>query len=71
MKTTIDIPDVELADALKFTGAKTKRDAVVTALADFNRRCRMAAVAANVLGTSDTLMTHEQLMKGRAKRRTP
>jgi Arc/MetJ family transcription regulator len=42
MKTTIDIPEDELADAIRFTRAKTKREAVVTALADFNRRRRMA-----------------------------
>ncbi len=42
MKTTIDIPEKELSDAIKFTGAKTKKEAVVTALADFNRRNRMA-----------------------------
>lgn len=38
MKTTIDIPENSLADAMRFTGAKTKRDAVVMAIEDFNRR---------------------------------
>lgn len=42
MKTTVDIPDDELRDAMRFTKAKTKREAVVTVLADFNRRRRMA-----------------------------
>ena len=42
MKTTIDIPEKELSDAIRFTRAKTKREAVVTAIADFNRRRRMA-----------------------------
>ena len=32
MKTTIDIPDEELKDAMRFTGAATRREAVVTAL---------------------------------------
>ena len=36
MKTTIDIPDGELEDAIKFTNAKTKREAVVNAVADFD-----------------------------------
>ena len=44
MKTTIDIPDRELKDAMRFTGAKTKRAAVLAALTDFNRRRRMAAL---------------------------
>ena len=30
MKTTIDIPEKELKDAIRFTGATTKREAVVT-----------------------------------------
>jgi hypothetical protein len=41
MKTTIDIPENALADAMRFTGAKTKRDAVVMAIEDFNRRRRV------------------------------
>jgi hypothetical protein len=42
MKTTIDIPENALADAMRFTGAKTKRDAVVMAIEDFNRRRKVA-----------------------------
>jgi Arc/MetJ family transcription regulator len=44
MKTTIDIPESELKDAMRFTGAKTKRAAVLEALSDFNRRRRMAGL---------------------------
>jgi hypothetical protein len=42
MKTTIDIPKNELEDAIRFTGASTKKAAVVQVLEDFNRRQRMA-----------------------------
>ena len=42
MKTTIDIPIKELEDAMRFLQAKTKREAVVTALREFNRKRRMA-----------------------------
>jgi Arc/MetJ family transcription regulator len=62
MKTTIDIPEKELRDAIRFTGASTKREAVVTALKDFNRRRRMAALAKH-FGMSDTFITHGELMK--------
>ena len=41
MKTTIDIPEKELEDAMRFLNAKSKREAVVTALQEFNRRRRM------------------------------
>lgn len=62
MKTTVDIPEKELKDAIRFTGARTKREAVVTALRDFNRRKRIAALTKH-FGTSDTFMTHGELMK--------
>lgn len=62
MKITIDIPEKELKDAMRFTGATTKRDAVVTALRDFNRRQRLASLIKH-FGTSETFMTHAELMK--------
>lgn len=67
MKTTIDIPENELSDALRFTGAKTKREAVVTALADFNRRRRMAELL-EFTGTCPDLMTVEELQARRWQR---
>ena len=42
MKTTVDIPEREPRDSVRFTRAKTKREAVVKVLEDFNRRRRMA-----------------------------
>jgi hypothetical protein len=60
VKTTIDIPDKELRDAIRFSGAKTKRDAVVTALIEFNRRQRMAALTRHV-GTCKNLITADKL----------
>lgn len=62
MKTTIDIPEKELKDAMRFTRATTKREAVVTALKDFNRRKRIAALTKH-FGASDTFMTHAELMR--------
>ena len=44
MKTTIDIPSSELDDAMRFLNAKSKREAVVTALREFNQRRRMASL---------------------------
>jgi Arc/MetJ family transcription regulator len=64
MKTTIDIPDKELRDAMKFTGARSKREAVVTALADFNRRQRLQRLAQQ-FGTFDDFLTQEELQRMR------
>jgi hypothetical protein len=52
MKTTIDIPEATLADAMRYTGAKSKREAVVKALEEFNRQQRVNHLIAN-FGTLD------------------
>ena len=61
MKTTIDIPELALEEAMKVTGAKTKRDAVVSAVEDFNRRHRLAALAKRLRGSMPNFMTQEDL----------
>lgn len=67
MKTTVDIPEDELKDAMRFTRARTKREAIVTALRDFNRRKRIAALTRH-FGRSETFMTHEELIALRQER---
>jgi Arc/MetJ family transcription regulator len=64
MKTTVDIPERLLKEAMRNTKASTKRDAVVTALENYNRRCRLRRLA-DSMGKSDTFMTHEELMEMR------
>lgn len=66
MKTTIDIPDQELADVMRFTHARTKREAVVIALQEFNRRRRMAELM-KYAGTCDALITAEDLQQARRR----
>ena len=66
MKTTIDIPKSELEDAIRFTNAKTKREAIVGAVADFNRRMRMAELI-RYSGTCTELITPEELQANRRK----
>ena len=64
MKTTIDIPERELKEVLRYTGAKTKREAVVTAIVDFNRR-RRVQVLLSKFGTFDDVMTQAELRRMR------
>ena len=64
MKTTIDIPDNELKEVMRLTGAKTKKEAVVTAIKEFNRRRKLEKVLAK-LGTFKDVMTQEELRKMR------
>jgi hypothetical protein len=62
VKTTIDIPDATLADAMRFTGAKTKREAVVKALESYNRQQMVKEVVAS-FGTWD-IATNEEIEAG-------
>ena len=64
MKTTVDIPDDELEAVMRFTRAATKREAIVTAIADYNRRRRMAALVEHA-GKADGLVTPDELQAQR------
>jgi hypothetical protein len=66
MKTTVNIPDADLEDAIRFTHAKTKREAIVTAIQDFNRRKRMAELTRHA-GTCKDLMGVDELRELRRK----
>jgi len=66
MKTTVDIPDGELEDVIRYTNARTKREAIVSAIVDFNRRRRMAELA-KYAGTCADLITPEELQAARRR----
>ncbi len=66
MKTTLDIPSDVLEDAIKYTGAKTKRDAIVTAVTDFNRRRKLESLAKR-LGTFDDFLSSKELQDLRSQ----
>jgi len=69
MKTTIDIPEKSLREVIKHTGAKTKRDAVVTAVDEFNRRRRLEELAERLHGSCPNFMTQEDLRQMRKDRK--
>ena len=52
---------------MRFTRAKTEREAVVTAIADFNRRQRMAKLVDHA-GTCPAMMTVDELRAQRWER---
>ncbi len=61
MKTTIDIPDEALADAMRYTGAKTKREAVVKAMEEFNRSRRVEAFIREAAGSIPDFPTNDEI----------
>ncbi|MCX7037851.1 MAG: DUF2191 domain-containing protein [Spirochaetes bacterium] len=64
MKTTIDIPDGELLDLMRFTAARTKRDAIIQAIREFNRHRKLGEVA-EMLGTFTAFMSQDELRRMR------
>ena len=60
VKTTVDTPHLELEEAMRHTGARTKREVVVIALAEFNRRRRLAELVER-FGSFESFLTHEEL----------
>lgn len=66
MKTTIDIPENLLKEAMRFSGASTKRQAVLDAMEEYTRRRRMAKLAGH-LGTFESFMTAQELHRLRAE----
>jgi hypothetical protein len=64
MKTTIDLPEAEISEAMRHSGAKTKTDAINRAVADYNRRQRLARLAGR-MGTFKDMMTRADLRKMR------
>ncbi len=67
MKTTVDIPDKVLKEAMKHSKAATKREAVVVALEEYNQRHRQAALV-KYLGTFEDFITPEELSESRSSR---
>jgi hypothetical protein len=61
VKTTVDIPEKELKDAMRFAKAKTKREAVLAALEAFNRRHRMAELVKYSGTFGDGFPTNDQI----------
>jgi hypothetical protein len=68
MKTTVDIPENELKDAMRFTKARTKREAVVRVLEEFNRRRRMAELVRYSGTFTSSFPTNEEIEAVDAKR---
>ena len=61
MKTTVDIPDSVLEEAIRHTHARTKREAILTAVERFNQLKRLEALNARIRGRFKDFMTPADL----------
>ena len=64
MKTTVDIPDDMLVELIEHTEARTKREAILTAIEEYNRKKKIAALA-DVVGAFEQFMTADELSRSR------
>jgi Arc/MetJ family transcription regulator len=60
MKTTVDIPEEMLREAMRHSGAATKKEAVRLAIEEYNRRKRMAHLA-DCLGRFENFVSQDEL----------
>lgn len=71
MKTTIDIPDEALDALMRLSSAKTKRDAIITAVDEYNRRHAVESLVATFgtwkMDTNDELEAAD-LVEAKGKR---
>jgi Arc/MetJ family transcription regulator len=66
MKITVDIPDADLEEAMRLTRAKTKKEAIVTAIRELNRKREIAECVTHA-GTCDQLISAEELQSQRRR----
>lgn len=64
VKTTVDIPEEALEEAIRLTKAKTKKQAIVTAIIEFNRRRKLDWIRSQ-LGTFEDVPTQDELQQMR------
>ena len=64
MKTTVDIPQDVLVELIEHTEARTRREAILTAIEEYNRKKKIAALA-DVVGTFEQFMTADELSQSR------
>ena len=66
MRMTVDIPEGELEDVMRFTRAQTRSEAIVTSITEFNGRCRMTELTRRA-ETSTEMMTTNGLQRARRR----
>ncbi|MCF6334233.1 MAG: type II toxin-antitoxin system VapB family antitoxin [Spirochaetales bacterium] len=66
MKTTIDIPDTAILELMNFTHAKTKREAVLKAIDEYNQKQKLTQLA-KMLRTFEDFMDSDDLEIMRAQ----
>ena len=66
MKMTIDIPDIAILDLINFTHSKTKREAVLKAINEYNQKQKMIHLA-KMPGTFEDFKDSEDLEVMRAQ----
>lgn len=64
MKTTIDIPETLLREAMENTQAKTKRDAVISALEKLNHQARVHRLIKDIRENPLEFLSNDEIEAG-------
>ena len=65
MRITVDISVEQLREAMQHTGASVRGEAIVTALAEFNRHRRLAKLV-DRFGSYENFLSHDDLRRLRS-----
>jgi len=61
MKTSVDIPEKDLREVIRNTGASTKREAIMIAVRTFNRQKRLEDLSQRLYGSMPKFMAQQEL----------
>lgn len=61
MKTTIDIPEKQLKDAMNYAGVNSKKEAVNIAISEYNRRKAVEDLIQDVRKGGINFLSNEEL----------
>ena len=66
MKTTLELPEDVLSEAICCSEGQTKQEVIILALQEFSRKRKLETMLAR-LGRSDTFMNSEELLALRSQ----
>lgn len=71
MKTSVEIPDQDLQELMRHTGAGSETEAIAIAVKQFNRSKELKEINRELKGKLPDFMSYEELMRAREASKVP
>ena len=71
MRTSVDIPEIDLRELMRNTGANSESEAVAIAVKQFNRSKELEEINRDLKGKLPDFMSNEELMRTRQGSKVP